>query len=102
MSKQKRLSPRERAQEVGGELFLDVKDFALVTNKSEQTVRGYIKNGNRVRKLKVMRIVGKPMIPFSELTEFPFTTSGKSTEEEVYHYDENGKVVETQKTGATA
>lgn len=94
MSKQKRTSPRERAYDVGGELFLTVKDFALITNKSEQTVRGYIKYGNRVRRLMVRRILGKPMIPFAELMNFPFTVSGRYSETDIYHYNEEGKVVD--------
>ena len=93
MSKQKSVRPKERAQMVDGELMLTIKDFAIIVNKSEQTIRGYMRFGNRIRKMKMRRIVGKPMIPFSELMEFPFTISGHFTEADVYHYSEEGVVL---------
>jgi hypothetical protein len=92
--KAKRKDPKERAEMINGELHFTVKNFALVVNKSEQTVRQYMSVGNRVRKLRINRVAGKPMIPFSELTDFPFTVSGRHSNSEVYHFDEEGKIVE--------
>lgn len=78
---------------IGGEQFFDVNSFAKVTNRTPQTVRRYITFGNKIRKLQVVRIAGKPLIPWSELLRYPFTVCGKNNTE-VYHYDENGRVVE--------
>lgn len=48
--------------------------------------------GNMIRKLRIMRIAGKPFIPYSELTQFPFTTIGRAPL--VYHYDESANMLE--------
>lgn len=76
-----------------GERYFTVKAFAAATNRSEQSVRFLMSYGNRVRKLKVVRKFDKPLIPFSELTEFPFTVPGRGAKE-VYHYGVDGRIVE--------
>jgi hypothetical protein len=92
--------PAEFAVMVNGELCFTVKKFAKVTNRSEQSVRGLIARGNRVRRLKIIRLADRPFVPYSELIEFPFTVSGRT--ESVYHYDENGKIVEEVSTLQTS
>jgi len=72
--------------------YYSVKDFAELTNKSEQTIRRYIIKGNKMRKLNAIKIAETVLIPISELTEFPFTICGRSNE--VYHYDNSGKIIE--------
>ena len=78
--------------EINGESFYTVKQFAVLTNRTEQSVRFLITKGNRIRKLLVKRIAGRPFIFADELTDFPFTVAGKS--EDVFHYNAKGKVVE--------
>ena len=85
------MKPLDYAEEIAGSLFLTVKNFARLTNRSEQNVRFLITKGNRIRQLRIIRFAGKPMIYFSELTEFPFTVSGRG-QEQIYHYDEHGQV----------
>ena len=82
------------AVKVDGELYFTIGAFALLTNRSAQTVRRYLKNGNRIRKLKMIRVVDRPLIPVAELTEYPFTVSGRNSTE-IYHYDTSGKVRES-------
>ena len=77
---------------IDGETFYTVKQFALLTNRTDQSVRYLITHGNRVRKLLVKRLVGKPFIYTDELTDFPFTVAGHSVD--VYHYDKDGKIEE--------
>jgi hypothetical protein len=89
-----RLRPKELAIEINGALYLTVANFALVTNRSQINARHLISVGNKVRKLKTMYLGGKPFVPFSELTEFPFTEAGRG--QGVYHYDEEGRVVESE------
>ena len=78
---------------LNGEDYYTIKHFAELTNRTVPSVWALLSVGNRVRKLKLIRFAGKPMIPASELTEFPFTFAGRSLlEDAVYHYDENGRV----------
>ena len=72
--------------------YYSVTDFARLTNKSEQTIRRYIIKGNKIRTLDAIKIRQSILIPITELTEFPFTVCGRSNE--VYHYNNDGQVVE--------
>lgn len=72
--------------------YYSVKDFADLTNKSEQTIRRYIIKGNKMRILNSIKINTSILIPISELTEYPFTICGRSRE--IYHYDNSGKIIE--------
>lgn len=87
------MKPRDMTEAINGELYFTVNNFALATNRSAQNVRFLMSYGNRIRKLKVVRIADRPMIPYSELTEFPFTVAGRNSAE-VYHYTEDGIVTE--------
>ena len=86
------MSPMDMTEVINGERYFTVKSFAIATNRSEQSVRFLMSYGNRLRKLKVEYKMGKPLIPYSELTEFPFTLPGRNSEE-VYHYDAVGNIV---------
>lgn len=86
------MKPMDMAEELNGERYFNVKGFAVATKRSEQSVRFLMSYGNRIRKLKVVYIMGKPLIPYSELTEYPFTMPGRNSAE-VYHYTEDGEIV---------
>lgn len=73
---------------IDGRQYLTVLDFARVTNRSTVNVRKLISVGNRIRKLRCVRIVGRPMIPLEEVTEYPFTVAG--TSKVIIHYDMHG------------
>jgi hypothetical protein len=75
--------------EINGTRYFAVKSYAYATKRSQQNVRFLMSYGNKFRKLRVVYIAGKPMIPYSELTEYPFTVPGRNSKE-VYHYDEDG------------
>ena len=77
---------------IDGEAYYTVSEFANMTHRTEQSVRRLIAYGNRVRKLRVLNVVGRLLVPAAELTEFPFTTSGARLD--VYHYDVRGRIVE--------
>lgn len=62
---------------INGKEYLTVKDFALVVNRSISTIRQLLSAGNRIRRIKCEHVAGKPFIPFSEVTGFPFTISGR-------------------------
>jgi hypothetical protein len=82
--------------EIDGKGFYTVKEFAILTYRTEQSIRRLCAIGNRLRRLKSLKVGTTILIPAHELEEFPFTASGRS--DVVYHYemDEEGvtKVVE--------
>jgi len=86
------MNPMDMTEELNGERYFTVKGFAMATNRSDQSVRFLMSYGNRIRKLKVVYMANKPLIPYSELTEFPFTLPGRNSNE-VYHYNEQGSIV---------
>ena len=55
---------------ISDEEFYTVKEFAHLTNRTEQSVRQLMKRGNRLRKLKYRHFFSKPFIFAEELTEF--------------------------------
>lgn len=86
------MSVLDKAELINDEYYFTIKEFAQIIRKSEQNVRYLISKGNRIRKLKTVYIVQKPMIPINELTEFPFTMPGRKSKE-VYFYDEEGQII---------
>lgn len=86
------MRPIDMTFEHDGKRYFEVKNFAWATNRSVQNVRFLMSYGNKIRKLKVEYIGSRPFIPFSELTEFPFTVPGRNNDR-VFHYDEEGKEV---------
>ena len=85
------MTPLDMTEVINGDRYFTVKNFAIATNRSEQSVRFLMSYGNRIRKLKTEYIMDKPLIPYAELTEFPFTLPGRNSEE-VYHYDASGGI----------
>lgn len=80
---------------VDGEKYYDPVTFGKLTNHSEQSIRTLYITGNFIRKLKVVYKVDRPLIPVSELTEFPFTYIGrpkKDGKKETYHFTAHGEV----------
>ncbi len=73
--------------------YYTVKEFAKLVHKSEPTIRRLVKYGNKIRKLKTVHFVDRLLIDSEELKNFPFTVSGRNNNE-TYHYDEKGIVVE--------
>lgn len=75
----------KEAVTINGRDYLTVQDFAKITNRSVASVRQYMSLGNRIRKIKSMRLAGRALIPVTEVYTFPFTMSGRNTED-VYNY----------------
>ncbi len=80
--------------------YLTVNQMSAMTNKSTQTIYTLINKGNSIRKIKVLKLVDRLLIPYTELTEFPFTyCGGANSKQSIYHYDEQGKVIEDDNDG---
>lgn len=73
---------------IDGVNYYTVKDFAALRSRTTGTIYSLIKKGNTIRKLKARYVVGRPLIPESELTDFPWTPPGPNSEERSYYYDE--------------
>jgi len=73
--------------------YFTVQQFAACIGKSEQTVYALKDRGNAVRKLKSVDIMGKPMIPASEFTDYIFTGPGRYPLTDLYRFTEDGSTV---------
>lgn len=82
-----------QAQEINGQMYYSVHDFATIVHKSEKVIYRLINKGNALRKLKADFILGHPMIPVSELTEYVYTGPGRYPLKDQYRIDENGVTV---------
>lgn len=68
-----------------------ITDFCRCVNKNNQQIHALMYDGNKQRKLKYIEIAGAKFIPVSEVTEFPFTVSGRG--DSFYRYNEKGEEV---------
>ena len=76
---------------LNGNDYFTVKQFALLTNRTHQSIRHLIRHGNSIRKLDAIKIGSSIFIPISELTNYPFKACGRGND--VYHYDIEGQVL---------
>lgn len=67
----------ETTVSVEGEDCWTVKQFSALTEKEPGTIRMLVSKGNRIRKLKTIRVAGKPFILANELFDFPFVINGR-------------------------
>lgn len=63
----------------GGIDFIHISDFARLTNRSVQSTRRLIENGNKIRKMKFFRDRSRLLVPVVELTGYPLVGPGHST-----------------------
>lgn len=73
--------------DVNGELVITIKDFAYLTKRTTMSIYALIEKGNRLRKLRVVRVCGVAFIPLKEFTEYPFTSVRR---DEVIYFNEDG------------
>jgi hypothetical protein len=86
-------SMKIQACKIDGKEYFTIGQFASIINRSHQCVYALVSKGNSLRRLKVVRFLGKPLIPVSELTEFPFTGAGRRPLGDIYHYTLSGEQV---------
>ena len=78
---------------LNGESYYTVEQFAQLTSKTTSNVFMLIRIGNRIRKLKTVRIGRAVFIPVSEYTEYVFTHVG--VDRRTYMYDVSGQRIYT-------
>ena len=83
--------------DIGGKKYFTVNQMGALTNKSNQTIYTLVNKGNAIRKMKSIRIADRVLIPINELTEFPFTWAGSHPKDNIYHYNENGIIIDGEK-----
>ncbi len=81
---------------INGRPYYTVRKFAQLTNKSEKAIYNLISKGNAIRKLRVERILDKPMIPAEEYTEYVFTGPGRYPLKDLYRYTAEGVVIQVE------
>lgn len=79
---------------INGEDYITPGQMAAFTNRTTMAIYNLIKFGNKIRKMKSMKLGYQIFIPYKEMTEFPFTECGRSSEERVYYYNQDGTIKE--------
>ncbi|KKN59483.1 hypothetical protein LCGC14_0541950 [marine sediment metagenome] len=90
------ISVKIKPLDIGGKKYFTVNQMSALTNKSSQTIYSLINLGNAVRKMQSIKIADRVLIPIEELIEFPFTYAGAHPQDNIYHYDENGKIIKKE------
>ena len=88
--------------EIQGTEYVTVSQMASLTNRSDQTIYALIKRGNKIRKMKSIKIVDRVLIPLSEYREYPFTYAGRNCQDIPYHYNEDGTINEGETNGSSS
>ncbi len=86
-----------KSLEIGEKKYFTVNQMSALINKSGQTIYGLINFGNAIRRMRSIKIADRILIPIEELMEFPFTYSGAHPKDNIYHYDEHGKIIKKEK-----
>lgn len=62
---------------INGVDYYDVKQFCAATGRHASHISLLFNQGNKIRKLKGIRIGGKPMIRVTEVEDFPFNVRSR-------------------------
>ena len=85
----------ERTTNIEGIEAVTIQQFARLTHRSVTTIRRLIDSGNQYRRLQVLHVMGKPLIPISELKNYPFTLQGRD-QRQAFHLSLNPKTNELE------
>ena len=94
--------PENRVFEVNGEKYVEIKDFAFITNRSSSSIYNLINKGNKKRKLKSRKVGSTLLVLLSEFDNFPFYKAGEDTSYKMYVKEEDTIIGETNITGEEA
>jgi len=72
----------EKTINIDGTDYWLVTQFSKLTNRSSVSIRALVNRGNRIRKLKAIRINDSVFIEAQELFEYPFVLPGKPAPDE--------------------
>lgn len=71
--------------------YVDIHEYAHMTHRTVAAVRASIEQGNRVRKMRAIRVGSRYYIPLDEYYIFPYINKGKGADR-VYHFDKDGEL----------
>lgn len=74
-----------------GREYIDIHVYAAITQRSVAAVRASIEQGNRVRKMRAIRVGSRYYILKDEFYVFPYINKGKGIDR-VYHFEEDGEL----------
>lgn len=86
----------EKTVQVDGVDYFFVGQFAKLTGYVDSSIRALIYKGNSIRTLRHINLSDKPMIPVTELFDFPFVAKGPPSEDGVFVHRyvlEDGKII---------
>lgn len=64
---------------INGKDYWTIEQFAILTERTKESVRRLLSIGNSIRRLDADRIGRKPFIPYEELFEYPFVQDGRQS-----------------------
>ena len=71
----------ENSININGKDYWTLKQFSYLTHRGEASITQLVKYGNRIRKLKVLKVDNKTYIEADELFEFPFIVIGRPSQD---------------------
>ena len=72
--------------------YVDIHEYAHMTQRTVAAVRASIEQGNRVRKMRAIRNGSRYYIPLDEFHVYPYINKGKGVDR-VYHFNKDGQFI---------
>ena len=72
--------------------YIDIHEYANMTHRSVAAVRASIEQGNRVRKMRAIRVGSRYYVLSDEYHVFPYINKGKGIDR-VYHFGKDGELI---------
>lgn len=93
----------EESININGIDYWTLKQFSYLTNRGDASIKQLIRFGNRIRKLKILKIDNKTYIEAKELFEFPFIIIGRPSSEagaiiEKFKVNKSNELIRTEET----
>lgn len=91
----------EESININGVDYFTLKQFSYLTNRGDASIKQLIRFGNRIRKLRVLKIDNKTYIEAKELFEFPFIIIGRPSQDsgviiEKFHVNNFNELMKTE------
>lgn len=74
-----------------GREYIDIHTYAAMTQRSVAAVRASIEQGNRVRKMRAIKVRSSYFVLKDEYHVFPYINKGKGIDR-VYHFGSDGEL----------
>lgn len=78
---------KEQTTKIEGKEYWTIAQFARMTKRTNASIRHLISQGNRVRKLKALKVIDRLFIEDKEIFDYPFCIRGRKTKENELHIE---------------